>query len=99
MAQIVKITIWVPDQNALNKILSSAKVDHDCGSPKRDSDGNFIVTLYATPAEAKKITSLGYRNETDEHYGDVLKQRQTEVSKVDRFEGGKIKPEGLGVKR
>jgi len=29
----------------------------------------------------------------------VLEQRQKEVSKTDRFEGGKIKPEGLGIKK
>jgi len=29
----------------------------------------------------------------------VLEARQKEVSKTDRFQGGKIKPEGLGIKR
>jgi hypothetical protein len=99
MEQIVKIRIWVPDQNALKHILASAHVEHECGSPRRDSDNSFVVTLYATPAEAQKITSLGYRHETDDKFGEYLAERQAEVSKVDRFQGGKIKPEGLGVKR
>jgi hypothetical protein len=96
---MVKITLWVPDQKSLSEILSAAKVSLDCGSPKRDGDGNFIITLYATKAEARKITALGYKHELDEKYGEILKQRQQEVSKADRFQGGKVKPDGLGVKR
>jgi hypothetical protein len=96
---IVKIKLWVPDQQALNEILSTAKVNLDCGSPRRDATGNFVVTLYATKAEAKKITALKYQHEVDENYGKVLEERQKEVAKGDRFKGGKVKPEGLGVKR
>jgi len=96
---VVKITLWVPDQKSLSEILSEAKVELDCGSPKRDTDGNFVITLFATKSEAQKVAILGYKHELDEKYGDVLEQRQQEVSKVDRFQGGKIKPEGLGVKR
>jgi hypothetical protein len=96
---IVKITLWVPDQKSLSDILSIAKVELDCGSPKRDTDGNFVITLFATKSEAEKVAALGYKHELDEKYGDVLKQRQQEVSKIDRFQGEKVKPEGFGVKR
>jgi len=96
---MVKITLWVPDQKALKSILSQATVHLDCGSPKRDADGNFIITLYAPKAEANKVAALGYKHELDEAYGDVLEARQKEVAKGDRFNGGAVKPEGLGVKR
>ena len=96
---IVKIKVWVPNQQALNEILSAAKVSMNCGSPRRDESGNFVVMLYAPKAEAQKITALKYRHEIDDNYGAVLEQRQKEVSQTDRFEGGKVKPEGLGVKR
>jgi hypothetical protein len=99
MAQVTKITVWVPDLKALNEILAAAHVHTECGSPKRDSDGSFIVTLYGSAAEAKKVAALGYRNELDDKFGDALKKAQAQVSKKDRFQGGKIKPEGLGVKR
>jgi hypothetical protein len=95
----VKIKVWVPDQKALNAILSAAKLSLDCGSPKRDESGNFVITLYGPKAEAKKIAALKYRHELDENYGKMLEQRQKEVSKTDRFKGGKVKPEGLGIKR
>jgi hypothetical protein len=99
MDKIVKITLWVPGQQALNDILSKAKVELDCGAPKRDTDGNYVITLYASPAEAAKITALPYRHETDDNYGRVLAERQKEVSQGDRFKGGKVQPVGLGVKR
>ena len=59
----VKITLWVPDQQALKTITASAKVSLDCGSPKRDESGNFVVTMYATAAEAAKVTALPFRSE------------------------------------
>jgi len=96
---VVKIKIWIPDQKALNDVLAAAKVSLECGSPRRDQTGNFVITLYASKAEAKKITALKYRTEVDENFGKELEQRQKEVSKTDRFKGGKVKPEGLGVKR
>ncbi len=99
MSQVTKITVWVPDPKALNEILAAAHVHTECGSPKRDSDGTFIVTLYGTAAEAKKIAALGYRHELDNKFGESLKKAQEQVSRKDRFQGGKVKPEGLGVKR
>jgi hypothetical protein len=99
MNQVTKITIWVPDVKALNEVLSVAKVKTDCGSPKRDSEGNFIVTLYGPPAEAQKIAALRYRSELDDNFGQALSDAHDQVSKTDRFQGGKVKPEGLGIKR
>ena len=99
MTDIAKITVWVPDQDALRKILAAAHVSVNCGAPKGEPDGLFIVTLYATNAEAQKVAALGYKYEIDEHYGAVLEQRRQEVSKTDRFQGGTIKPRGLGDKR
>ncbi|HEY7055284.1 MAG TPA: hypothetical protein VH458_02105 [Vicinamibacterales bacterium] len=91
--------VWLPDLNALNEVLSAADVKTDCGSPKRAADGSFIVTLYGPSAEAQKIAALSYRTELDDHFGELLEQAHEQVSKTDRFQGGKIKPEGLGIKR
>lgn len=96
---VVQVKVWVPDQKALKEILSVGRFSLDCASPQRDESGNFVVTLYAPKAEANKLTQLKYRYEVDETYGEVLEQRQKEVSKTDRFQGGKIKPEGLGIKK
>lgn len=99
MEDIVKITLWLPDQKALNEVLSKVKVSLDCGAPRRESDGSYRIILYASPGEAKKIKALGYRQEADPDFGKVLAERQKEVSKTDRFKGGKVKPTGIGEKR
>ncbi len=99
MNKIVKITLWLPGQEALKEVLSKAKAHLGCGAPKQDSDGNYVITLYASPAEARKITALSYRSQVDENYEKVLAERQKEVSQTDRFKGGKVKPTGLGKRR
>ncbi|MDT5367026.1 MAG: hypothetical protein QOC62_1457 [Mycobacterium sp.] len=99
MENIVKLTVWIPGIEELNQILSTATVSLECGAPRRDIDGNFVFTLYAAPDEAQKITALPYRHEVDDTFGAVLAERQKEVSKGDRFKGGKVKPTGLGEKR
>jgi hypothetical protein len=98
MAKIAKVSVWVPNLDSLNKVLSTVTAHLECGGPKQDGE-HFVVTLYMSPAEAHKLRALGFRYEADEKFGDVLKQRQKEVSKKDRFKGGKVKPEGLGIKR
>jgi hypothetical protein len=99
MESIVKVTVWVPDQHALTEVLAAAAVSLECGAPRRDADGTFAVTLYASPAEAAKVAALPYRSELDDTYGSVLAERQREVSKRDRFKGGTVRFQGLGEKR
>ncbi len=98
MAKIAKVSVWIPNLESLNKVLSTVTAHLECGAPKQDSE-HFVVTLYMSPAEAHKLAALGFRYDVDKKFGDVLKQRQKEVSKKDRFKGGKVKPEGLGIKR
>ena len=95
----VQVKLWVPDQKTLKDILALGHFTLDCGAPRRDATGNFVITLYGTKAETDKLKQLKLHKEFDEHYGDVLEARRKQVSKVDRFEGGKIKPEGLGIKK
>ncbi|HET9526881.1 MAG TPA: hypothetical protein VFO99_11975 [Pyrinomonadaceae bacterium] len=96
---VVQVKVWVPDQQALKEVLSVGRFSLDCASPQRDETGDFVITLYAPKAEADKLKKLKYRIEANERYGDVLEERQKEVSKTDRFKGGKVKPEGLGIKK
>jgi NAD(P)H-nitrite reductase large subunit len=99
MERIVQITVWLPDQRTLKEILSRTEAKLGCGSPRRDTEGNFAVTLFGTSSDVNKIKELGYRNIVYEEYLENFKKRQAEVSKIDRFQGGKIKPTGLGIKK
>lgn len=71
----------------------------NCGAPRRESDGTYRIELFASSIEAKKITALHYRHEVDATYGEVLAKRREEVSKIDRFKGGKVTPTGIGEMR
>lgn len=97
--EIVKITLWLPDQQALNEVLDSVHLHLNCAAPRRENDGTYRIELYASPAESKKLIAMGYRNKVDDSYGKTLEARLQEVSKIDRFKGGKIKPAGLGERR
>jgi hypothetical protein len=99
MAQVTKVTVWIADLKTLNDILAAAHLHTECGSPRRDTDGNFVVVLYGPAAEAQKVAALGYKHELDDSFGDRLELAHEQVSTTDRYQGGKIKPEGLGVKR
>ncbi len=100
MDNVVRISLRVPSQEALKETLALVPNVHlDCGAPKRDADGSFLLNLYGTKADADRLAETGHVIESDEQYGQVLKQRQSEVAKGDRFEGGKIKPVGIGIKR
>ncbi|MDO9323479.1 MAG: hypothetical protein Q7T80_00810 [Methanoregula sp.] len=96
--EIVKITLWLPDQQALNQVLAMGKAGMGGRAPRREGDGTYQVDLYALPGEAKKILTLPYRHSVDETYGKVLAERRKEVSRIDRFKGGKVKPTGIGRK-
>jgi len=95
----VKITLWVPDQQALKTITASAKVSLDCGSPETRWERELVITLYATAAEAAKVTAPPFSSEVDDNFAAYLAERPQEVSRGDRFQGGKVKPEGLGTKQ
>lgn len=97
--KIHKLTLWLPSQQALNEVLASADIELSCATPQRENDGTYRVEIYTSPAESKKIVGLGYRNEVDKAYGEVLAKRREEVSKTDRYKGGKVKPTGLGERR
>ena len=46
----------------------------------------------------RNLRDSALKIEVDDKYGAVLETRREEVSKIDRFQGGKIKPDGLGIK-
>ena len=63
---MVKITLTVPDEQALKSILARAKVSVEGVSFKREESGSMRITLYATAQEAAKITGLPFRSDSEE---------------------------------
>ena len=57
------------------------------------------LILYLNKAEIAELKKSGYALEVGENVSELGLKRQTEVAKGDRFDGGRIPPKGLGVKR
>ena len=77
------------------------KFDLDIGCrPHVDAnpDGTGKLLVYATQERIREIESAGYSVEVGENVSELGRQRQAEVGKGDRFEGGRIAPRGLGRK-
>jgi hypothetical protein len=78
-----------------------AKLDLDvgCRHPHVETNADRTVTVLAFASEAKiaEIASAGLKVERGTNVSALGRERQAEVGKGDRFEGGKVAPEGLGT--
>jgi hypothetical protein len=64
-----------------------------------DEGKRFRLTFFLTEVEIKELRKSGFSLEVGENVSELGLQRQTEVAKGDRFDGGRVAPKGLGVVR
>lgn len=64
-----------------------------------NADGTGTLTAFATPERIREIEAAGYLVETGENVSELGRRRQSEVGHGDRFEGGRVVPQGLGSKQ
>jgi len=77
------------------------KFDLDVGCRphfQQATDGTASLTAFATKERIRELEGAGYKVEVGENASEVGRQRQGEVGKGDRFEGGRVVPRGLGEK-
>jgi hypothetical protein len=77
------------------------RFDLDVGDrPHIDPIAETRGTLYAFASREQigEIEAAGYTVEIGENVSETGRQRMTEVSEGDRFEGGRVPPRGLGRK-
>jgi hypothetical protein len=77
------------------------KFDLDVGCRphfQQNPDGTANLTAFATKERIHELEGAGYKVEVGENASEVGRQRQAEVGKGDRFEGGRVVPRGLGKK-
>jgi len=77
------------------------KFDLDVGCRphfQQNTDGTASLTAFATKERIRELEGAGYKVEVGENASEVGRQRQAEVGKGDRFEGGRVVPRGLGEK-
>lgn len=59
----------------------------------------LLLTFFLNEDEIKELRKSGYELEVGENVSELGLKRQTEVAKGDRFDGGQVAPQGLGVAR
>lgn len=96
--KIMRIALKTPNRETLTKLVKEFRLDIGGGGPRRLPDGTLSVEAY-TPEEV--LDRLKKAGAIFEIIGDATKagkERQKEVGRGNRFEGGKMVPRGLGKK-
>jgi hypothetical protein len=91
-----RITVTRESFDALLK-----KFDLDVGCRPHvhaNADGTGTLTAFATQERIRELEAAGYTVEVGEYASELGRRRQEEVGKGDRFEGGRVVPQGLGEK-
>jgi hypothetical protein len=83
----------------LAKLMQEFELDVGCRPhPEANPDGTGTLLVYATQERIRELQAAGYNVERGENVSAVGRERQAEVGKGDRFDGGRITPHGLGEK-
>lgn len=87
-------------RETLAKVLREFELDVGCRHPHVEANPDRSATLlaFATDERLRELQAAGYRIEKGENVSALGRQRQAEVGRGDRFEGGRRAPSGLGVK-
>lgn len=91
------VVLIAPDREALGRLIHKFDLDLGPLEPRRDSK-EIEAHFYATQAQIEQLRKAGLSLEVGENLSEIGRERQKEVAKGDRFEGGKIPPKGLGKK-
>ena len=88
-------------RETIAKVLREFQLDVGCRHPHVENNPDRTTTLlaYVTEARLRELEAAGYTVEKGENVSALGRQRQSEVGKGDRFEGGRRAPSGLGDKR
>ena len=86
-------------RETLVKIMQAFELDVGCRPhPRMNPDGTATLLVYATEERIGELRAAGYGVERGENVSAIGRDRQADVGKGDRFEGGRIAPRGLGIK-
>jgi len=92
-----RVVLIAPDRDALGRLLQ--KYDLDVGPLEQRRDSKEIEAhIFATQAQIELLRREKWRLEVHENLSEIGRERQKEVARGDRFEGGKVAPKGLGKK-
>jgi len=96
---IFRVMLQAPDRASLAKVVRELGLDIDHQHPDEERGGKEVrIAAFLTQHQIDELNARGWRLRVEENLSEVGRERQKEVGKGDRFEGGKIPPKGLGKK-
>jgi hypothetical protein len=93
---LLRVRITAKDPDALKKLLSENALDLSCGGPKR-LEGRIVLEAFVPEDRLDGLRRYPVEIDVIEDATAKGLERQKEVGKGNRFEGGKL-PHGLGRK-
>jgi len=98
---IFQVTLHAPDRDSLAKLVRQRGLDLDHSHPHRRGEKAsraIEINAYLTETQIRELKQEGWKLKVGPNFSAIGRERQKEVGKGDRFEGGKIRPKGLGKK-
>lgn len=99
MSTIHHIKFRMKEKQQLDDLLRRVPFDTGCCGPVRFKDGTIHVDGFVTASQLAQIEAEGIELEMRKDLTEHLAARRAEVGKGDRFDGGRIAPKGLGIKK
>ena len=93
---VVKISVTPETVTELLRRFDLDVGDRPHVEPTAERRGTLFA--FAPEEQIREIEAAGYAIEVGENVSETGRQRMAEVSEGDRFEGGRVPPQGLGRK-
>jgi hypothetical protein len=95
---IYEAALRAPDEASLASAIRDLGLDVDHQHPAKRESGAMDITGFLALRQVEALRERGWEVELGRNITEVGRERQKEVGVGDRFEGGRVKPTGLGRK-
>ena len=93
---IFRVLLRAPDRETLAKAIRQHGLDIDHSHPSKERP--LEIEAFLTQKQIDDLKKSGWDLRVGKNLSEIGRERQKEVGKGDRFEGGKVAPKGLGKK-
>jgi len=96
---IFQVVLTTPDRATLAQLVRELGLDIDHQHPEEERNAKEInIRAFLTLQQIDEVKHRGWCLRVEKNLSEIGRDRQKEVGKGDRFEGGKVRPTGLGRK-
>ena len=95
--ETMRILITAQDANTLRALLRGRELDLSCGGPKQREGGAVSIEAYVPEDQIDQLRVKGVKIDVLGDETATVRERQKQVGKGNRFEGGVV-PRGQGRK-